>query len=158
VLRQQLRGRRIRYPDAQRRRLAIAAKKLGRKALLKFDTLVTPQTLLQWYVASFAISRMGGTRRGNARPRRAPDIVKFVLRMPRKNSGWGYTRIRGALCNLGHDVGRNTIKRILLEAGLDPAPRNKRMSWSASLARALGRASWSRSLLNITLNSSKGAC
>jgi transcription initiation factor TFIIIB Brf1 subunit/transcription initiation factor TFIIB len=35
VLRQQLRGRRIRYTDAQRRRLAAAAKKLGRKALAK---------------------------------------------------------------------------------------------------------------------------
>ena len=25
----------------------------------------------------------------------------------------GYTRIRGSLANLGHDIGRNTIKRIL---------------------------------------------
>jgi hypothetical protein len=31
VLREQLRGRRIRYTDAQRRRLAEAAKKLGRR-------------------------------------------------------------------------------------------------------------------------------
>ena len=40
--------------------------------------------------------------------------------------------------NLGHDVTRNTIKRILLEAGMDPAPeRKKRTSWSAFL-----RAHW----------------
>jgi putative transposase len=36
-------------------------------------------------------------------------------------SHWGYTRIRGALENLGYNVGRNTIKRILLENGFDPA-------------------------------------
>jgi hypothetical protein len=48
-LRQQLRGRRLRYTDAQRRRLATAAKKLGRKALTGLDTLVTPDTLLRWY-------------------------------------------------------------------------------------------------------------
>lgn len=48
VLREQLRGRRIRYTDAQRRRLATAAKKLGRKALRQLDTLVTPDTLLRW--------------------------------------------------------------------------------------------------------------
>jgi len=54
------------------------------------------------------------------------------------NGGWGYTRIRGALSNLGHDIGRNTIKRILLEAGMDPAPvRRQRMSWSDFL-----RAHW----------------
>jgi hypothetical protein len=58
--------------------------------------------------------------------------------MARDNSTWGYTRIRGALHNLGHDIGRNTIKRILLEAGMDPAPeRSKRTSWSAFL-----RAHW----------------
>jgi hypothetical protein len=41
VLRQQLGDKRIPYTDAQRRRLATAAKKLGRKALSKLDTLVT---------------------------------------------------------------------------------------------------------------------
>jgi hypothetical protein len=40
VLREQLGSKRIRYTDAQRRRLAIAAKTLGRKALSKLDTLV----------------------------------------------------------------------------------------------------------------------
>ena len=46
-----LRGRRIRYTDAQRRQLATAAKKLGRKALAlrPLDTVVTPGTLLRWY-------------------------------------------------------------------------------------------------------------
>jgi hypothetical protein len=42
VLREQLRGRRIIYTDGQRRRLATAAKKLGRKALRQLDTLATP--------------------------------------------------------------------------------------------------------------------
>ena len=41
--------------------------------------------------------------------------------MAKENPDLGYTRIRGALHNLGHDIGRNTIKRILIEAGMDPA-------------------------------------
>jgi putative transposase len=54
--------------------------------------------------------------------------------MARNNPTWGYTRIRGALYNLGHEIGRNTIKRILLDNGIDPAPlRNKRMSWETFL-------------------------
>jgi hypothetical protein len=60
-----------------------------------------------------------------------------VVRIARENPNWGYTRIRGALINLGYEIGRNTIKRILIEAGIDPAPeRCKRMSWSTFL-RAL---------------------
>jgi hypothetical protein len=138
VLRERLGSKRVRYTDAQRRRLAIAAKKVGRKALSKLDTLVTPQTLLRWYRRLVAKKYDGSSRRGPGRPGTAVDIVEPVLRMARDNGGWGYTRIRGALSNLGHDIGRNTIKRILLEAGMDPAPeRSTRMSWSAFL-----RAHW----------------
>jgi transposase InsO family protein len=36
------------------------------------------------------------------------------------NPRWGYTRIRGALMNLGYEVGRNMIKRVLAENGIDP--------------------------------------
>ncbi len=39
--------------------------------------------------------------------------------------------LRGALKNLGHELGRNTIKRILADHGIAPAPeRGKSMSWS----------------------------
>ena len=49
--------------------------------------------------------------------------------MAKDNPTWGYMRIRGALHNLGHDIGRNTVKRALLEAGMTPAPeRGKRRS------------------------------
>ena len=36
-----------------------------------------------------------------------------------------------ALKNLGHELGRNTIKRLLAEHGIAPAPeRGRSMSWS----------------------------
>ena len=58
--------------------------------------------------------------------------------MASENS-WGYTRIEGALKNLGHEVGRNTIKRILQENGIDPEPeRGKRMSWATFIKAHLG--------------------
>ena len=48
-------------------------------------------------------------------------------------AGW-VNRIRGALDNVGYEVGRNTIKRILIENGIDPAPaRGKRISWETFL-------------------------
>jgi putative transposase len=117
--------------------LATAAKKLGRKALSPLDTLVTPDTLLRWYRRLVAQKYDGTTGRGRNRPRRIDDVVELVLRMAKENPTWGYTRIRGALHNLNH-IGRNTIKRILFEAGMVPAPeRSKRTSWSDFL-----RAHW----------------
>jgi transposase InsO family protein len=54
--------------------------------------------------------------------------------MARENPRWGYTRIQGALSNLGHWVGRTTVAGILKRNGIDPAPeRGKRMTWSRFL-------------------------
>ena len=45
VQREQLGGKRLRLNDDQRRRLAVRAKKLGRKVLKEVTSLVTPDTL-----------------------------------------------------------------------------------------------------------------
>ena len=49
VLREQMKGIRIRFTDDQRRRLAAKAKTLGRKVLRNLETVVTPDTLLAWH-------------------------------------------------------------------------------------------------------------
>jgi len=59
--------------------------------------------------------------------------------MASDNRTWGYTRIRGALHNHGHDVARNTVKRILLEHGFEPAPeRGRHTSWATFLRAHMG--------------------
>ena len=50
------------------------------------------------------------------------DVAELVVRMAVDNPRWGYTRIRGALSNLGHTIARTTVKRILHDHGVDPAP------------------------------------
>src|SRR5882724_13573396 len=49
LLRDRLRGRRIRFTDAERALLARKAKTVGRKALLELDSVVSPVTLLRWH-------------------------------------------------------------------------------------------------------------
>ena len=56
--------------------------------------------------------------------------------MARKNPSWGYTRIQGALRNLGHRVARSTIATILKAHGIPPSAE-RRMSWQVFL-----RAHW----------------
>ena len=48
VLREQLGPGRLRFTDAQRRRRAAKAKRLGRRVRSDRHTLVTPDTLLRW--------------------------------------------------------------------------------------------------------------
>ena len=67
----------------------------------------------------------GSAKRGPGRPRSDAEIVKLILQMARENPGWGYSRLKGALANVGYEIGRNTIKRILQEHGFDPAPTRK---------------------------------
>ena len=131
MLREELGGRRIRFSDAERRRLAVLGKKLGRKALGEVATLATPDTILRWYRELVANKYDGSAKRGPGRPGTAAEVVRLVVRMASENPSWGYTRLLGALSNLGHQVGRNTIKRILQEQGIDPAPtRKRRHSWA----------------------------
>jgi putative transposase len=59
--------------------------------------------------------------------------------MVRENGSWGYTRIRGALYHLGHDVARNTSKNNLAENGLEPAPeRGRHTNWHTFINAHLG--------------------
>ncbi len=49
VLREQIGSRRMRFNGDQRRRIAVKAKRLGRKLLARVATIVTPETLLAWH-------------------------------------------------------------------------------------------------------------
>ena len=134
VLKDRLGGRRIRFTDAERRRLARKARTLGRRVLNELQTLVTPDTLLRWYREMLAFKWNYSHRRSPGRPRVMSTIADRIVRMALENRSWGYTRIRGALANLGHKVGRGTIANILRENGIEPAPeRDKHTPWSTFL-------------------------
>ncbi|MEE8410318.1 MAG: hypothetical protein V3T05_11975 [Myxococcota bacterium] len=119
---------RLRFTDRQRRLLAVKAKELGRAALRKLDTVVCQDTLLRWYQQLVAQKYDGSGKRGPGRARIMQAIEALIVRMARENPGWGYTRIRGALSNLGHDVGRTTIVNVLARHGIEPAP-NRKTTW-----------------------------
>jgi putative transposase len=74
VLRGQLGGRRVRFNDDQRRRLASKAKGLGRRLLREVATLVTPETLLAWHRKLIAHKYDGTAKRGSGRPKTANEI------------------------------------------------------------------------------------
>jgi putative transposase len=134
VLKNRLGGRRIRFTDVERRRLARKAQALGRKVLNELETMVTADTLLRWYRELIASKWNYSHRRGPGRPRVMTVIADLIVQMALENPSWGYTRIRGALGNLGHQVGRGTIANILNENGIEPAPeRGTHTRWATFL-------------------------
>jgi hypothetical protein len=103
-LKKRLRGKRIRFSDAERALLGRKAKAVGRKGLMKLDTTVCPDTLLRWH-RQFVAKKWDFThRRGPGRPRIMQEISELIVRMAQDNPRWGYTRIQGALANLRHKV------------------------------------------------------
>ena len=133
-LRAHLGPRPLRLTDAQRRRLAVRGHKLGRRVLTQVAGIVTPDTILRWYRRLIAKKYDGSARRRRGRPMTRQDVAELVVRMAVDNPRWGYTRIRGALSNLGHTIARTTVKRILHDHGVDPAPeRSRHMPWKTFL-------------------------
>jgi len=123
VLRARLGPKRLRFTDPERRLLASRGKLLGRKRLAEVASLATPETILRWYREKVAAKYDGSAaRRRPGRRRSRGEGFEQLLTMARENPSWGYTRLRGALRHVGHDLGRSTIQRFLKERGIEPAP------------------------------------
>ena len=117
-------------------RLAVKAQALGRKVLAEVASIVTPETLLAWHRKLIAQKYDGTAHRSPGRPRTADEIEALVVRMAEENRDWGYRRIEGALCNLGHEIARSTIAAILERHGIEPVPeRRRKTTWKEFLSR-----------------------
>jgi hypothetical protein len=134
MLRERVKGRSLRFNDRERALLARKAFGIPRKVLVELGTIVTPDTLLRWHWRLIARKFDSSDRRKPGRSRTMRIITELIVRMALENPRWGYTRIQGALYNLGHEVGRGTIANVLAREGIGPAPeRGGQTSWSVFL-------------------------
>jgi len=90
--------------------------------------IVTPQTLLRWH-RDLVRRRWTQSNQRLGRPPVERRVRELVLRLARENPRWGYPRIAGELLKLGVRVSPSTVRRLLLAAGLRPAPRRTGPSW-----------------------------
>ncbi len=138
ILREQL-GKRPRLTDDQRIRLAVLGKKLGRKLLGEWASIVTPDTILRWHRCLIAAKFDFSSRRGPGRPPVINLLRRLIVRMALENPLWGYDRIEGEIKKLGHQLAPTTVRNILKAHGIEPSPeRRKRTTWRNFL-----RANWS---------------
>ena len=125
ILKKQITGR-PKLGDVERRQLAELGKPLGRKILAEISTIVTPDTISRWHRQLIAKKLDGSaSRRRTGRPPTPEEIRELVLRCARENPSWGYTRIRDALKNIGHELSRSTVANVFGGSALEPSPRRR---------------------------------
>jgi putative transposase len=129
VLRRQV--ARPRYTDTDRTVLARLARLLPRDRWPVF--LVTPSTLLRWH-RELVRRRWTYPATGQRRRRTLdPGVVRVVLRLARENPRWGYVRNVGECRKLGVRLSATSVRTILRQHGLGPAPRRGGPSWAQCL-------------------------
>jgi len=137
ILKEKLGRKRLLLNDAQKRRLATAAAKVGRDALAKIGALFSPETLLKWH-HSLVAQKYDGTAGKRAKrgpgPTKAKIIRDLVVKLATENPGWGYGRVHGELRELGHKVSKATVRRVMLAHGLLNDPDHpKKTTWRTFL-------------------------
>jgi putative transposase len=110
--------------------LAALSRLLPRAAWSGF--LVKPETLLRWH-RQLVARRWTYPHTPPGRPRLESSLRTMILRLARENPRWGYRRIVGELKGAGVAVSATTVRKVLLGAGLPPAPERTRSSWRAFL-------------------------
>lgn len=124
MLRRRLPKKRVLLNSDERAKLLKLGKELG-PGIRQLITLVSYSTFRRWIRKE---EGKGPTRKG--RPRLAA-IVRELVVLIAKETGWGYTRIHGELRKLRvGPICRQSVKNILIEHGLDPGPKRGQGTWS----------------------------
>jgi len=110
--------------------LAALSRSLPRRAWTSFP--VKPETLLRWH-RQLVARRWTYTHKKRGRPPLEQSLRTLILRFARENPNWGYRRIVGELKGLGVVVSPTSVRKVLIGAGLPPAPERARSSWRAFL-------------------------
>jgi transposase InsO family protein len=120
---------------ADRGLLAALSRSLPRAAWAGFP--VKPGTLLRWH-RQLVARRWTYAHRAPGRPPLEPSLRTLIVRLGRENPHWGYRRIVGELKGLGVSVSATSVRKVLLAAGLQPAPERSNSSWRAFLRAQAG--------------------
>jgi transposase len=135
VLRHQLNvlRRSVKRPELRRRDRVVLAATSGLLPRERWSAfVVSPQTLLRWH-RELVRRKWTYRRRPAGRPPLDPERRELVLRLARENPRWGCVRIQGELRKLGIRIGATTIRTLLRQRGLGPAPRRVGPSWAEFL-------------------------
>jgi len=131
VLRARMGGQVHTKPE-ERERLLKYGKVIGR-AIEELITIVSPATFYRWVREE----KNGKPKTKNPKggQRKPKEIRELVIEIA-KTTGFGYTRIIGELRKLGvKKISRQTVRNILKEEGIQPAPDRTSDNWDNFIKR-----------------------
>ncbi|MCA9139018.1 MAG: integrase core domain-containing protein, partial [Planctomycetales bacterium] len=135
ILRSKL-PRRVTLDNRERNTLVKHGKKLGGK-IKDVMSIVSYSTFRRW-VRDMEDKKpkpaKKSAKRGTGRPKIEEDVRETILRI-RKETGFGYTKILQELRRMGVHVSRQTVKNVIVEAGLAPTPGDHPDTWHRFLKR-----------------------
>jgi putative transposase len=137
LLRQQLRlyERKAAQPRPSRwEKVALASLAARLPDLSRVGLAFTPATLLRWHREIVRRRWTFDDRPKRGRPPIGAACAELIVRLARENPAWGYGKVQGELLKLGHRVSQSTIKRVLRQHRLPPAPERGHSNWRTFLA------------------------
>ena len=134
ILRRRLPGERIVPRPEEKAELLRIGAECGQEVKPVLE-IVRPETYRRW----MNDAKRGKQPKKSGRPRLNRELRALAVRMGKENFLWGYRRIVGELKKLGHVIGHASVRRILVEEGVHPAPEKKQhrqppMPWSQFIA------------------------
>ena len=135
ILRSKL-PQRITMDNRERNTLVKHGKKLGGK-IKDVMTIVSYSTFRRWVRKmedDAASPAKKSAKPGIGRPRLEEDIRETIIRI-RKETGFGYTKILQELRRMGVYVSRQTVKNVIVSAGMAPTPGDHPDTWHKFLKR-----------------------
>ena len=82
-------------------------------SILKFITIVRPETLVRWHRAGFRRYWRWKSRSPGGRPQIDADLQGLIQRMSVDNPLWGAPRIHGELLELGYEVAQSSVAKYM---------------------------------------------
>ncbi|GGN96110.1 hypothetical protein GCM10011579_097180 [Streptomyces albiflavescens] len=121
---------------ADRVLLAALSRLLPRQSWSSF--FVTPATLLRWHRELIA-GKWTYPHKSPGRPPIPEETRELILRLARENPLWGHRRVQGELARLGITVCAATVRSVLRQGNIPPAPQRAHDTWASFLrAQASG--------------------
>ena len=117
------------FTETDRTILAVLSSVFDHRRLREVFLIVQPATVIGWHRRLVARHWTEALAPKPGRPPTGAEIRKLAIRLAGENPTWGYRRIHGELCRLGHKVAASSIWKILRTAGINPTPERTGPTW-----------------------------
>ena len=118
------------FTDTDRTILAVLSMAFARSRLPQVMLIVQPKTVIGWHRRLVARHWTYPPTTQRGRPPTLAEIRRLAIRLATENPTWGYRRVHGELCRIGHRIAASTVWTILRTAGIDPTPQRTGPTWA----------------------------